>query len=182
MKIFVDHFLGNNQHFKNKELEFVMAFFHEHIYCVSKNELSPEDLAGKNVWIGSTKSTSFFYSQIFANIYGYGLKEDDGEKEDRVINFIQGPLTDNLNDFTSNEPNIDALFIVSGPKLRYLVDINRLDIGTSYIIKEFTDYYFESIMGSLLKKDKLNVEMYDDPVTNYKNYMEVGLSSFVIIN
>ena len=122
-KIFVDHFLGNNQHFKNKELEFVMAFFHEHIYCVSKNELSPEDLAGKNVWIGSTKSTSFFYLKIFANIYGYGLKEDDGEKEDRVINFIQGPLTDNLTDFTSDEPNIDALFIVSGPKLRYLVDI-----------------------------------------------------------
>ena len=49
-KIFVVH-LGNNHSIQTNELEFVMAFYTEHIYLGGKEyNLSLSDLGGRHIW------------------------------------------------------------------------------------------------------------------------------------
>lgn len=174
-KIFVDSFLGNNESIQTPNLEFVMAFYTEHIYIISKKQNTLlSDLEKKHVWIGSIQNSGFFYLKLFAKIKGYDLerwnKNNDNNKS-KVIYFSEGSLTDALIEIKKDNSNIDTLFIVSGPKLSYLMDLNNNIIGrkNKYIVSEITNYYFESIMGSLLKKNSLNVDIYSDPSKNHKN-------------
>ena len=172
-KIFIDKVLGNNNLTKNNKLEFVMAFFHEHIYIISKSidSFSIDNFENKNIWIGSTKNSAFYYLRLFANILGMGLKEwePNGENnESRVIYFSQGLLIDALLDIKSETATIDYLLVLSGPKLRFLMQLNTIESEQTFFIKEFTNEYFESVMGSLMGKELINVNIYSDPTMDYK--------------